>query len=210
MTGWLVYVMRRRRQLIVGVAVAAAAVAATPLLSTTPDAGGGSRPTVLLRALRGPEAYAAGDRLWVIQQTSRQQTGAANDEIMRVNAASGRVLAIRALGEAYWQALLARKVLWVTTTVGRSVWLWRLNPDSLRVISKRLLPGSVGGGLSFGEFGTLATAGGWLWVGGWNTLDRVSLTTGLATMTLQVPGAQGVDVPPTPLGPYSLIVKAMS
>ena len=192
--------MRRRRQLFAVVGVAAAALAVVLLLSTTSDAGGASRPMVLLRALRGPDAYAAGDRLWVIQQTNQQESGLANDEIMRVNPASGRVLAIRVLGEAYWQALFATKVLWVTTTIGRSVWLWRLDPDSLRIISKSLLPGSVSGGLSFGEFGTLATAGGWLWVGGWNTLDRISLTTGHATIALRVPGAQGVDVASNPAG----------
>jgi hypothetical protein len=186
--------MRRCGQLFAVVGVVAAAVVGVLLLSAASDAGGASRPMVLVRALRGAEAYAAGDRLWVTQQTYLHESGVANDEIMRVDPTSGRVLAIRLLGKAYRQALLSRRVLWVTTTAGRSVWLWRLDPDSLRVISKSLLPGSVSGGLSFGEFGTLATAGGWLWVGGWNTLDRVSLTTGHTTFTLRVPDAQGVDV----------------
>ncbi len=154
---------------------------------------------MLLRGLRNFEAYAAGERLWVTQQTNTLGQSVV-DEIMRVLPSSGRVLATRSLGGTYWQALLARGVLWVTSSVGRSVWLWRMRPDSLAVISRARLPGSVAGGQSFGSFGTLAVAGGWLWVGGWDTLDRLSLRSAKASLTIRIPGAEGVDVASNPSG----------
>jgi hypothetical protein len=161
--------------------------------------GSSGRPKVLLGGLLNPQAYVAGGRLWVIEQTSRPGSTVVS-EIMRVNPSTGHVSAVLPLGAAYQQALLARDVLWVTTGSGRRNWLWRLRPDSLRVIAKNLLPGSVAGGVSFGQFGTLAVTRGWLWVGGWDTLDRLSLKTGRASIELRMPGAQGIDVASSPSG----------
>lgn len=189
-----------RRLWILGCLAVLLAIAVAGVLLLGSRRGISLRPIVLMRDFRGGEAYAAGGRLWVIEQTSPQGSRIASDEVVRVNSSSGHVIAARNLGAAYGQALLAGKVLWVTSTLGRSVWLWRLHPDSLQVISKSLLRGSVTGGLSFGQFGTLAMAGGWLWVGGWDTLDRVAPRTGHVTLTLRVPRAQGVNVASNPSG----------
>jgi hypothetical protein len=151
------------------------------------------RPGERLGPLLNPQAYAAGGRLWVVQQTSRPGSTVVS-EIMRVNPVSTRVLSTLKLDATYAQALLTHHVLWVSTTTGRSVWLWRLQPDTLSVISKELLPGSVAGGQTIGAFGTLAAAGGWLWVGGWDTLDRVSLSTAQASINSRIPDAEGIDV----------------
>jgi hypothetical protein len=159
-----------------------------------PVLGSGSswKPVVLLRNLLNPEAYAADGRLWVIDQTSRPGA-AVLSQIMRVNPETGRVLAVRRLGAAYDQALLANGVLSVTTSDGASVSLWRFSPNTLSVISRRRLPGTITGAWS-SALGSMAAAGGWLWVGGWNTLERVSLTTGQPGLVVKVAGAQGVGL----------------
>lgn len=146
-----------------------------------------------MRNLLNPQAYAVDDRLWVIEQTSRPGSSVI-DEIMSVNPSNGRILASRHLGATYDQALLNNGVLWVTTNVGRSVSLWRLAPNSLKVISKSLLPGSESGGQTVGALGTMAVAGGWLWVGGWDTIDRFSSATAQGAAMVRIAGAQGIDV----------------
>ena len=92
----------------------------------------------------------------------------------RVDAVSGRVTATHQFSTALDSTLLADGSLWVTTTAGNLTSLWRLNPHSLAVRSKRALPSS---GHTEGIAGSLAVAGGGLWVGN-GTLDRVSLTSG--------------------------------
>jgi hypothetical protein len=145
---------------------------------------------VLLRGLVYPEAYAAGGRLYVSQQET-SSPGWLFSELMRIDPVSGRVLAVRRLGSAFDQALLAGQTLWVTTTRGRTSWLWRLDPGSLHVRSRNTLPGS---GANDGRIGTLAVAGGWLWVGVSDRIDRVSLASGRVTGQVTVPGGDGVDV----------------
>jgi hypothetical protein len=69
--------------------------------------------------------------------------------------------------------LLAAGSLWVSTTDSQRSWLWRLDSRSLAVRRLTVLPGGGAGGS-----GSLAAAGGWLWVINRNTLLRVSLQTG--------------------------------
>lgn len=151
---------------------------------------------VLLRGLVYPTAYAAGGRLYVSQQTSRPGDEVLS-ELMRVDPVSGRVRAVRRLGSAFDQALLAGRTLWVTTTRGRTSWLWRLDPGSLRVRSRDTLPGS---GANDGRIGTLVIAGGWLWVGVSDRIDRLSVASGRVTEQVTVPGGDGIDVAADPSG----------
>jgi hypothetical protein len=147
---------------------------------------------VLLRGLENAQTYAAGGRLYVAQQVSRPGAEVLS-ELMRVDPVSGGVRAARRLASAFDQALLSHGVLWVTTTRGERSWLWQLDPSSLAVRSKQLLPGS-GQGLGGGIVGTIALSGGWLWVGSWDRLDRVSPVSGHVTAAEPVRGAQGIDV----------------
>jgi len=142
--------------------------------------------------LENPQAYAAGGRLYVAQQVSRPGAEVLS-ELMRVDPVTGSILAVRRLGSAFDQALLSHGVLWVTTTRGQTSWLWRLDPGSLAVRFKQLLPGS-GRGPSGGIVGMIALAGGWLWVGSWDRLDRVSPVSGRMTASVPVQDAQGIDV----------------
>ncbi len=135
----------------------------------------GSR--VLLRGLQ-PLSWgtAAGGSLYL----TKNLTPPADDhtelinELMRLNPMSGRVLAVRSLDSAFSQALLAEGSLWVTTASRQGTLLWRLDPRSLSVRSRVVLPCS---GHTEGLAGSLAVAGGQLWVGT-GTLDRVSLASG--------------------------------
>lgn len=147
---------------------------------------------MLLRDLENAQAYAAGGRLYVAAQVSRPG-GEVFSELVRVDPANGRVRAARRLGSEFDQALLSHGVLWVTTTRGQSSWLWRLDPGSLAVRSKRLLSGS-GQGPNGTTSETMALAGDWLWVGGVDRLDRVSLVSGRVTRTVPVRDAHGIDV----------------
>jgi hypothetical protein len=140
--------------------------------------------------LENPQAYAAGGRLYVARQVTRPGAPVLSG-LMRVDPVSGHVRAVRRLGSGFDQALLVKGILWVTTTRGRTSWLWRLDPGSLRVWSRNVLPGS---GTTDGLVGTLAVAGGWLWVGASDRLERVSLPSGTVTGQVVVPGAGGVDV----------------
>ena len=112
-------------------------------------------------------------------------------ELMRVDPVTGDVRVVRRLGSVFDQAVLADGVLWVTSTRGLTSWLWRLDAGSLAVRSRELLPGS---GPNEGIVGTMALAGGWLWVGNADRLDRVSPATGEVTAAVPVRGAQGIDV----------------
>jgi hypothetical protein len=145
---------------------------------------------VLLGGLENPQAYAAGGRLYVVQQVTRPGAQVLS-ELMRVDRDSGQVGAVRRLGSAFDQALLVGRVLWITTTRGRTSWLWRLDTGSLRVWSRKVL---VGSGTNDGLVGTLAVAGGWLWVGASDRLERVALPSGKVTGQIIIPGAGGVDV----------------
>jgi hypothetical protein len=158
-----------------------------------------SRPRVLLRDLDHPQAYAAGGSLYISDQTRGRSVG---DELLAVDPASGQVRAVRDLDSTFDQALLARGVLWVTSSLWQMEnWgygiLWRLDPLSLRVISRTRVPdpGSLESGLP-----SLAVAGGWLWVGGADRISRVSLETGRITKQVAVPDAGAVDVAADPSG----------
>ncbi|HEY4830642.1 MAG TPA: hypothetical protein VIH85_27995 [Solirubrobacteraceae bacterium] len=95
-------------------------------------------------------------------------------ELTRVDTATRRVVAVQRFGSALDATVAAGGSLWVTTTVGETAWLWRLDPASLKVESDQKLPSSRS---TEGIAGSLAVAGGHLWIGN-GVLDRVSLQTG--------------------------------
>lgn len=155
---------------------------------------------VLLRGLTSPQAYAADGDLYVIQRVIPPANQLLS-ELMRVDQRSGRVDAVRLLGSGFDQALLARGVLWVTTSRRSQGWLWRLDPRSLTVLSRQVLPGSA----AFSPFGTMALAGGWLWIGSGGRLLRFSLPTGHMTADRPLPAASVVDVAANSAGRVLLV-----
>jgi hypothetical protein len=117
------------------------------------------------------------------------------NELMRLDPRTGRVLAIRSLGSAFDQALLAEGSLWVTTTGRQGTLLWRLDPHTLGVRSRILLPSIRHGGLA----GSLVVAAGQLWVGT-GTLDRVSLTSVRVDRVVKLPYRGTVQLAADPTG----------
>jgi len=206
---------RQRRHRYIGVAIVAMVAVVVALVLGVGGGGGsgtpapkhvhrgGSKPAVAhtsappqrsvsLDDLTNAQAYSAGRYLYVAQQVNRPGRSTVLSELTRVKPTALKVLANRQLGSGFEQALLSHGVLWVTTASGRTEWLWRLDPASLGVIGKQALPGLVERDQD--GFGSLAVAGGWLWVGSWSDLFRVSLTSGKITGTRQIPGAHGIDV----------------
>ncbi len=86
--------------------------------------------------------------------------------------------------------LLAEGWLWVTTTslTGHSpAWLWRLDPNSLRVLSRTQLraPDSTA---------ALAAAGASIWVADGGVLDHVAAIGGAIIGRVRVPGARSMEL----------------
>lgn len=178
----------------VGLAACAASSSA-PVARTASSRSPAGR--VLLRGLTEPDAYAAGGSLYVTRDMTPRADAAKPviSELIRVDPVSGRVVATRRLGSAFDQALLANGDLWVITDShtgpGRSsYWLLRLDPVSLAVRSRTVLPATR----RTPARGSLAVAGHWLWVGT-AALDRVSLATGRVdrVVRLHYPGPVQVD-----------------
>jgi hypothetical protein len=92
----------------------------------------------------------------------------------------------------------------VTTSSGAGLTrLYTLDPQFL-VGRSTLLPGSG----TLNSVGSMALAGGWLWVGNGDTLNRVSLTTGRVTARVAFPGSAGVDVAADPGGRVLLVSES--
>lgn len=119
-------------------------------------------------------AYDAGGSLYYADTSPVGEHTGETYRLTRVDTASGRVTATHRFLSAVDSTLLAGGSLWVTTTAGDLTSLWRLNPRSLTVRSKTALPSA---GHTEEITGSLAAAGGGLWVGN-GTLDRVSLSSG--------------------------------
>jgi hypothetical protein len=128
--------------------------------------------------------YAAGGSLYgILPDKPDSPSVSAPPHLVRIDPGARRVVAQQLLAPpatAHFQPipepehlLLAAGSLWVSTTDSQQSWLWRLDPRSLAVRRLTVLPGGGAGGS-----GSLAAAGGWLWVVNRNTLVRVSLQTG--------------------------------
>ena len=182
------------------VAGCGSAVRAAPVRSS-PSSNG----RVLLRGLDMPQAYAAGGQLYVAQRVM-PPVNEIRSELIRIDPAAGHIYAVRQLDSTFEQATLTHGSLWVVTSwfraprLGNS-WLWRLDPRTLAVRARRLLPGSM----SFFASATLAVAGGWLWVGNADELDRVSLSSGRVTARIAVAGGQAINVAASASGSTLLV-----
>lgn len=118
--------------------------------------------------------YAAAGSLYVVHTAPVGEHTGESYQMSRVDPGSGRMLATRRFASALDSMLLAAGSMWVTSSAPTQTMLWRLDPRSLAVRSRVSIPTSR---FSEGIVGSLAAAGGSLWVGA-GELDRVSLTTG--------------------------------
>jgi hypothetical protein len=148
-----------------------------------------SPPSVVYRGFAS-DFYAAGGSLYAITSDQPEVSPSVGEppHLVRIDPSSGHVAAQQRLvppptpqGQpvpGLGRQLLAAGSLWVTATDSQQTWLWRLDPLSLAVRALTVLPG---GGTGPEYSGSLAVAGGRLWVVNRNTLVRVSLRTGRVT-----------------------------
>jgi hypothetical protein len=139
--------------------------------------------------------YAAGGSLYLTQTAPFGEHTGEIYELSRVDPGTGRILATRSFDVSLDGLLLAAGSLWATTGQS-STTLWRLDPDSLAVRSRHSLPTSR---LAEGIVGSLAAAGGGLWVGT-GRLDRVSLTSGRVDRVVTLPFRGPVQLAADPTG----------
>jgi hypothetical protein len=141
----------------------------------------GSRLLRLVSAI--PSAgYAAGGSLYLTQTTPFGEHTGEIYGLSRVDPWTGRILAARSFASPLDALLLAGGSLWATTGASDTT-LWRLDPRSLAVRSRASVPTTR---FAEGIVGSLAAAGGALWVGA-GELDRVALTSGRVERVVTLP-----------------------
>jgi hypothetical protein len=201
---------RRRRPVLGSLGTAAAVVCAigVALLAVTlaghrhnpPAPMQPQSPRVLVAHVGSARALAAGNALYVANQmhpTTRPVT-----RLMVVDPRTGDSLSRVLFGRASVDDLLiSGGSLWITTAGHGRAALWRLDPASLRVISHRPLPSPPWPG------GSLASAGGWLWLGLPGGLERISLRTGAVTATIPIDHAPQIQVGSDPGGRTLLVSR---
>lgn len=156
-----------------------------------------------------PQVAVTASGLFVAWQVS-WPGGVAQSELARVDAATGRVEAVRYLSGAFDQAILAAGALWVATATGSSTAatvLLRLNPDTLRLTGRWQIET---GGAPYGATQVLAVAGGGLWVAGGNRLLHLSLPGGTIIASIALPGAASADLSADAAGTVLVVGEADS
>ena len=146
----------------------------------------------LLRNVEEPlsEGYVAAGSVYYFETAPVGEHVGEFYDLTRINSTSGALLAHHRFDNAIDQQLVAARSLWVTTTNGDDTTLWRLNAQTLAPISQTALPARSD---ADGIAGSMAIAGGELWVGD-GTLDRVSLTTGKLDKVVTPPHSGPVQV----------------
>ncbi len=167
---------------------------------------------------RGLAAPAVADTtlgLYLTSQVSPLGSAPIIDELARVDRATGDVVAQRRLSGSFDSAIAASGSLWVTTTsrspVGpglTSEVVWRLDPRTLAVRSRRQVTASKG--LAGYVGGSMAVAGGGLWVTGGNRLLRLSLHAGQVVASVPLLGAASSDVASNATGTVLIVGEAAS
>jgi hypothetical protein len=162
------------------VAVAVVVIAVALVHGRSPERPAGA-PAVVYRGFV-ELTYAAGGSLYAVTSDRPDSPSVSEPpHLVRIDPGAGQVIARRVLAPpptAHGQPipapdhmLAAAGSLWVSASDSQQTWLWRLDPRSLAVRSLRTVPGG-------GVIGSLALAGGWLWVVNRDTLVRISPQTG--------------------------------
>jgi hypothetical protein len=156
---------------------------------------------ILLRGLLTPRVVRTSAGLYVAWQVS-SLGGFPSSELARVNSTTGRIEATRRLGAAFDQAVAIDGSLYVgvsTPTSNPGEALLRLNARTLAVTRRWS---------ELGEGGSLALAGGGLWVTGGDRLLRLSLPGGNVIASVALPGADRSDVASNAAGTILVVGEA--
>jgi hypothetical protein len=156
---------------------------------------------ILLRGVLTPRVVSTSAGLYVAWQVSRLGSSPIS-ELARVNSTTGRIEANRRLGAAFDQAVAVDGSLYVGVSTPSSVpgeALLRLNARTLAVTRRWS---------DLGEGGSLAVAGGGLWVAGGNRLLRLSLPEGNVIASVALPGADRSDVASNTAGTILVVGEA--
>jgi hypothetical protein len=156
---------------------------------------------ILLRGLLSPRVVSTSAGLYVASQVS-PLGGFPFSELARVNSTTGRIAATRRLGAAFDQAVVTGGSLYVGVSTPSSKpgeALLRLNARTLEVTRRWS---------DLGEGGSLALAGGGLWVTGQDRLLRLSLPEGNVIASVALPGADRSDVASNAAGTILFVGEA--
>lgn len=156
---------------------------------------------VLLHGLLLPQVASTSAGLYVAWQVPPLGDGPIS-ELARVNSTTGRIEATRRLGAAFDQAVAVGDSLYVgisTTSSKPGEALLRLNARNL-VVTRRWS--------HLGEGGSLALAGGGLWVAGEDRLLHLSLPGGNVIASVALPGANRSDVASNAAGTILVVGEA--
>jgi hypothetical protein len=151
------------------------------------SAGRTTEVTTLLRGLDSPSVYPTPAGLFVSDRVS-----ATRSRLVRIDPASGHVTCDITFGGVVDDLQVAGGTVWVTSTSGNRHSLWRLEANSLVMLSPVVGLGSSPA--TAGPTGSLAVASRWLWVGRAGSIERVSLETGAVTARVPVARANGVEL----------------
>jgi hypothetical protein len=191
---------RRRPQLNLRGAVAVLAGVAVVVAVVVVIATAGHRPTavtvrtattppgavVLVRNVKAQVLFVGGGSLYLGQSTT---TGT---NLVHRDSASGQVICVVGFPGQVEHVLPAYGALWVTTAGRGLPQLWKIDPNSGDLLAPTVtLPGS---GDYEGDLGSLASAGGSIWVGTGDDLIRVAPDKGAIRAVIRVPGAKGIQV----------------
>ncbi len=182
---------------LIGSLCAACGRATAPSRSTASSTSG----HILLHGLLLPQVASTSAGLYVAWQVSRLGDPPIS-ELARVNSTTGRIEATRRLGAAFDQAVAVGGSLYVgisTTSSKPGEALLRLNARTL-VVTRRW--SDLEGG------GSLALAGGGLWVAGEDRLLRLSLSEGNVIASVSLPGANRSDVASNAAGTILVVGEA--
>lgn len=160
------------------------------------------------RGLAAPAVAYTTLGLYLTSQVSPLGSAPIVDELARVDRTTGNVVAQRRMAGSFDSAMAASGSLWVTTNSLTREVVWRLDPRTLavrghwQVAASKGFVGYVGG--------SMAVAGGALWVAGGNRLLRLSLPGGQVVVSIPLPGAASSDVASNATGSVLIVGEATS
>jgi hypothetical protein len=185
------------------VALAGAACGSSRAADTTPAASHTSAASralvVLVHHIGSPAAYATPLGLYVYDsEPAALRRHTVRTELRRIDSRSGRVLAHARLTGTIVQTLIVGADLWVTTKSGPEdlLTVWRLAPTSLtiRSLTHMPVPKPTGFAGTVGYDGSMASAGGWIWVADVDRIVRLASANGSISAVVMFPNSGGLSV----------------
>jgi hypothetical protein len=168
-----------------GVAVVAIVLGHGHAPHPTAPGGPAAGRTTLLRGLHAPDAYVTTAGMFLSDRVN-----ASESRLMRIDPVSGQITCDITFGGVVDDVTVAAGAVWVTTTSDSRHLLWHLDSKALVRLSPVVRLDSSPA--SAGPTGSLAVAGGWLWVGTAESIERVALQNGAVTAVVPVARAHGV------------------